>query len=50
MWAIKRGSLQVEVAYYEGVNGVNRLATKGQKYYGLPTKHEKTPDYQQEKY
>ena len=25
----------------EGVNGVNRLATKGKKYYRLPTKREK---------
>ena len=25
----------------EGVNGVNRLATKGKKYYGLPTKRAK---------
>ena len=23
---------------YEGVNGVNRLVTKGEKYYRLPTK------------
>ena len=26
---------------YENVNGVNRLATKGKKYYQLPTKREK---------
>ena len=25
----------------EGVNRINRLATKGKKYYRLPTKHEK---------
>ena len=25
----------------EGVNGDNRLATKGEKYYWLPTKREK---------
>ena len=25
----------------EGVNGVNRLATKGEKYHRLPTKREK---------
>ena len=25
----------------EGLNGVNRLATKGEKYYRLPTKREK---------
>ena len=25
----------------EGVNGVNRLATKDEKYYRLPTKQEK---------
>ena len=34
----------------EGVNGVNQLATKGDKYYWLLTKREKITDYQQEKY
>ena len=34
----------------EGVNGVNRLATKGKKYYRLPTKREKITDYRQENY
>ena len=29
------------VTIQEGVNGVNRLATKGEKYYRLPTKREK---------
>ena len=28
-------------SYCEGVNGVNRLATKGEKYYWLPTKRVK---------
>ena len=28
-------------SFTEGVNGVNRLATKGKKYYRLPTKREK---------
>ena len=33
----------------EGVNGVNRLTTMGEKYYWLPTKREKITDYRQEK-
>ena len=30
-----------DISYIEGVNGVNRLATKGEKYYWLPTKRVK---------
>ena len=33
--------VQANRDFFEGVNGVNRLATKGKKYYRLPTKREK---------
>ena len=40
---LTRASLQPCLNLYikEGVNGVNRLATNGKKYYRLPTKREK---------
>ena len=34
-------SMVLWAMFQEGVNGVNRLATKGEKYYRLPTKREK---------
>ena len=33
--------LKLKIILLEGVNGVNRLATNGKKYYRLPTKREK---------
>ena len=38
------------VASYEGVNGVNRLATKGKKYYDYRQNAKKITDYRQENY
>ena len=33
--------LKLKIILLEGVNGVNRVATNGKKYYRLPTKREK---------
>ena len=35
--------VRTPIPFPEGVNGVNRLSTKGEKYYWLPTKRKKLP-------